>query len=171
MILYHGTTAQGLTALHPATDSRPLYLTDSFAYSLFYIRDREIDFVTCGVGSDGKVRYDEKFPDQLKLLYQNRSGWIYEAEAEAEPHRVNGIWLCRQEAKIVSAHFIPDAYRAILSQIEAGNVILQTYEETTQEQRRLNQQGIAMMMQSDMPEKRRQFLREHFPEAWAMAQK
>ncbi len=168
MRFYHGTTQSGLTELHPAGENRPLYLTDSFAYSLFYLRDREIDFVTCGVGPDGKVRYDEKFPDQLRILYQNRSGWVYEAEADAEPGRVSGIFTTPHAVSTLSARFIPDVYQAILDEIERGNVILLSYDETTPEQRQLNQQGIAHMLQTmpNMPEKRLDFLREHFPDAW-----
>lgn len=59
MKLYHGTTVSGLDTLRTKSCDREgnevLYLTDNWAYSLFYIRERELDFVTCGVGDGGVV--------------------------------------------------------------------------------------------------------------------
>ncbi len=54
-----------------------VYFTPNRAYALFYIRDREINWVTCGVKEDGVIRYDERFPDQLKTIYQGVSGYVY----------------------------------------------------------------------------------------------
>lgn len=145
MKFYHGTTIQGIKSLSASSCNRDgksvLYLTDNWAYSLFYIRDRDINFVTCGVGSDGKVHYDEKIPDQLKMLYQGRSGYIYQTDTEAEPTSIRGIWISRKNAPITRCSFIPDVYEAIIEEIKKGTVEFLPFEKLTEEQRKLNHEG------------------------------
>ena len=74
MLLYHGSAAGGLTRL---TGQPCVYLTPYPCYALCYIRDPNVNYVTCGVDKDGVVRYDENFPEQLRTLYAGRSGWLY----------------------------------------------------------------------------------------------
>lgn len=177
MKLYHGTTVSGLEVLRAGSldrDGNPvLYLTNQYAYSLFYIRDREINFVTCGVSTDGTVNYDEKFPQQLQTLYQGISGWVYEVDVDAKPGKVNGIYIAQGDAKITGKTFIPDALQAIRNEIDQGAVKLLAYEDTTQTQRALNREGIVRLFLSDrnMHPKKDAFLRRHFPEAWEEAKK
>ena len=176
MRLYHGTTVKGLDILRANSRDKNgnpvLYLTDNRAYSLFYIREREIDFVTCGVGAEGIVHYDEKIPNQLELLYQGKTGYVYEVEADAEPTKINGIYVTSQDTKITAVTYIPEAYGAICNEIRKGNVEILHYEELTEEQRRLNEEGIRRWLQSEqrMHPKKEMFLRTHFPAAWAEAQ-
>lgn len=174
MKLYHGTTVSGLTTLcadsHDGQGNRVLFLTDNFSYSLFYIRDRDIDFVTCGVGSDGTVHYDEKFPDQLSILYSGMSGYIYVVEAEAEKTKVNGIYITSGDAKVTEVHEILDVYEAITKEIEIGNVCIITYDKLTDNQKHLNHQGAVHMIRNcPMNPSREQFFRMYFPDAWKEA--
>jgi len=74
MLLYHGSAAGGLTRL---TGQPCVYLTPYPCYALCYIRDPNVNYVTCGVDKDGVVRYDENFPEQLRTLYVGRSGWVH----------------------------------------------------------------------------------------------
>lgn len=74
MLLYHGSAAGGLTRL---TGQPCVYLTPYPCYALCYIRDPNVNYVTCGVDKDGVVRYDVNFPEQLRTLYVGRSGWLY----------------------------------------------------------------------------------------------
>lgn len=177
MKLYHGTTVSGLEILRPNSVDREgnpvLYLTDNYSYSLFYIRDREIDFVTCGVREGGIVHYDEKFPNQLETLYHGMSGWVYEVEADAKPTKISGIYVTRDNAKVIGKYFIPDALAAIKEAVSQGYVKLFSYEKTTEEQRKLNQEGMVRWFQSDrqMHPKKEAFLRTHFPDAWEEAQR
>ena len=176
MRLYHGTTAGGLDILcansYDRNGNPVLYLTDNRAYSLFYIRDRVVDFVTCGVGIDGVVHYDEKIPNQLELLYQGKSGYIYELEADAQPTNTNGIYVISQNLQIVKSAYIPDVYDAICAEISKGNVGVVHYEELTEEQRQLNEEGMYrwFLAEQGMHPVKRAFLQAHFPEAWARAQ-
>lgn len=59
-IYYHGATEE-LTELNAVSKNhvdaaKPVvYLTPNRAYALFYIRDRDINWVTCGVKEDGVI--------------------------------------------------------------------------------------------------------------------
>lgn len=176
MRFYHGTTVGGLETLRVNSiggNGNPvLYLTDNHAYSLFYIRDRDIDFVTCGVGTDGVVHYDEKVPHQLALLYQGKSGYVYEVEANAEPTKISGIYVTSQDLQIVGVEYIPDVYDTICNEIDKGNVDILYYEELTEEQKQLNNEGMRrwFLAERGMNPKKEMFLRMHFPVAWAEAQ-
>lgn len=176
MRLYHGTLVPGLKILSVSSRDRErnpaLYLTDNRAYGLFYIRDREIDFVTCGVGKDGKVYYDEKFPSQLEVLYRGKRGFLYETDAQAEQARVPGIWLCRKEATITGVEEISDVYEAIKREIERGTVVLLRYEELTLEQKAQNHAGIVNEIRRfPVTPQKEAFYRKYFPEAWDEARK
>ena len=172
MKLYHGTTVAGLETLSAKTrrneETPVLYLTDNWAYSLFYIRDREIDFVTCGVNADGIVCYDEKFHNQLKTLYQGMAGYIYEVEADAQPSKTNGIFVTYGDARVVRQIPIEDTFDAIQKEIQKGNIALLSFEELTQEQRGLNREGMKRLLRSggNMTEKKKEFFRRYFPEEW-----
>lgn len=176
MKLFHGTTAAGIDILR--VNSRDgegcpvLYLTDNLPYSLFYIRDRELDFVTCGVGQDGIVRYDEKIPGQLKLLYRGRAGYVYEVEASAEPGKVPGIWLCREAAKVTAVRYIPDVYEAIWAEIGRGTVEFLPYERLTPEQKAHNYAGaVDYLRRFPVNTAQEAFYRKYFPQAWEEAGK
>lgn len=176
MKLYHGTDVPDLKILRPNSrdgEGRPaLYLTDHFPYSLFYIRDRATDFVTCGIREDGTVHYDEKFSGQLETLYRGRSGWVYEVDVEAEPTKTRGIYVVRQDAPVTQVHAVPDALSAILDETEKGWIRLLRYEELSQEQKVLNRDGMVRYFLSgrELAPEKEQFLRQHFPEAWVEAQ-
>ena len=149
-----------------------LYLTDNWAYSLFYIRDREIDFVTCGVREGGIVHFDERFPRQLETLYNGMSGWIYEVEADAKPTKIKGIYVLRDGAKVTGKWYIPDALGAIREEIEKGTVHFLAYEDLTQAQKQQNREGMTrwFLTNGDKNTKKTEFFRQHFPEAWEVAQ-
>lgn len=174
MKLYHGSTEPALEILRPSPKNKSgeplLYLTDNRTYSLFYIRDRGIDFVTCGVDSKGIVHYDEKFENQLKILYQGISGYIYETQQEAELSKVNGIYLCRSDAPVTKVEYVPDAYEAIQKEIEKGTVDFLSYHCLTDEQKKANHDGVVRMIRNvPLFGKREAFIRAHFPAAWEEA--
>jgi len=177
MMLYHATTIDGLDLLraesHDRYGNKVLFLTDNFLYSLFYIRDREINFVTCGVRESGIVHYDEKFPDQLKTLYSGMSGWVYVVETDAEHTNIPGIYVLRNAVPIVEKIYIPDVYHAIQLEIRKGNVHLHNYEKATEIDRHYYHQGILRELVSDniLHPKKAEFYRVHFPDAWEEAKR
>ncbi len=177
MRLFHATTIGGLDILRANScdlEGNPvLYLTDNVPYSLFYIRDREIDFVTCGVRAGGTVHYDEKFPNQLETLYRGMSGWVYEVEAEAESTKIMGIYVVRGDVPITGKRYIPDVYQEICREIHGGKVLFLAYEDISEAQRQQNREGMVRWFLSDynMHPKKKAFLCTHFPEAWEEARR
>jgi hypothetical protein len=151
-----------------------IYFTGCRAYALFYIRDLEVNHVTCWVGKDGAVGYDEQFPGQLRALYAGREGWLYACEGNAfAPGNDPWIVTAGHAVRVASAEHIPDAYEAIAREIDAGAVRVKRYEDKTGEQKR----GITEMtawvilknghLGAGTPKAR--FYARSFPEAWALA--
>ena len=69
-IYYHASNIGNLTEIKPlsklhGSGEAVAYFTPIRAYALFYLRDMEINHVTCGVNKDGVVVYHEQFPNQL----------------------------------------------------------------------------------------------------------
>ena len=171
MTYYHGSPVAGIETLTPPPGG-PLYLTDCRAYALFYIRDLEVNWVTCGV-RDGVVVYDEQFPGQLRVLYEGRAGWLYACEGDFAPGNSPWIVTAYEAIAVSSTAFIPDAYEAILREIDAGTVRIDSYESKTEAYRRERAEGLARhilkngWLRADTAKAR--FVEQHFPEAWALA--
>ena len=169
---YHGSPITGIHTLAPPPGG-PLYLTNNRAYALFYIRDMEINWVSCGV-REGVVVYDEQFPGQLRALYAGRGGWLYACENDGfKPGSSPWIVLADRAVPVAAAAFIPDAYEAILREIKAGTVRVDSCESKTPRRR---QEFNAHMAQSILEERwlgantpRARFVERYFPEAWEMA--
>lgn len=176
MKLYHATTVSGLHCLKTNSLDREgnqvLYLTDNYPYSLFYIRDREIDFVTCGVREGGIVHYDEKFHDQLEVLYKEMSGWVYEVETEAEPTQINGIYVVHKPVDVIAATYISDALKEIRIEMGKGTIRFLSFSDLTEEQKVQNHRGMVQWFLSMQKHRSKKivFLWEHFPEAWEEAE-
>ena len=174
MKLYHGTIVDKIQVLKRNSRDKEksvLYLTDNRAYSLFYIRDPKVNFVTCGVGEDGKVYYDEKFPNQLEVLYKGTSGYIYETDVQAQKHHVCGIWLCNTDAWVSGVEYIPDVYQSIMEEIKAGNVVFTSYDMLTSEQKQMNHQGIVDYLHRNiLTTAQKAFYSNYFPKEWEEVQ-
>ena len=174
-MLYHGSATAGIQTLQARGDKRVVYLTDNYVYALFYLRDPQIDFVTCGVTRDGTVCYEERFPDQIRTLYAGRSGWIYRCEesAQMEKTRVPGIWVCREDVPVAGAEYIADAYEALVPYLAEGKVRVRVYETLSARERAENDGAIADYIRKSgvirETSPRADFYREYFPAAWEQA--
>jgi len=174
MQYYHGSPIAGIKTLTP-TPSKVLYLTNNRAYALFYIRDLDVNWGTCGVDADGVVAYDERFPGQLRALYAGRCGWLYACEEDGSFVPGNSPWIVISNlvVPVASAVFIPDVYGEILREVAAGTVRVKRYEDKT----RAETQDIFEMMVhyifknrllgAQTPKAR--FIEQNFPEAWRYA--
>ena len=84
------------------------YFTSNRGVCTFYIRDMNINHVTCGIDEDGIPVYYEQFPQQLKILYGGRSGYIYTVinNGEIVSGHTNGVWISTQPIKSYFCQFI-----------------------------------------------------------------
>jgi len=173
MPCYHGSPVAGIKTLAPPPGGL-LYLTNCRAYALFYIRDPEVNHVTCGVARDGVVEYDEQFPGQLRAHYAGRGGWLYACEEDdfAQGH---SPWIVTagRAVGVASAEYIPEAHEAIAREIEAGAVRVKRYEDKTEAQKRDITEMTAWVilknghLETGTPKAR--FYERSFPGAWALA--
>ena len=83
MIYYHASPVGGLQMLEPRKSpyfDKPtqVCLTSLRAMALFYlIRNYEYAY---GYTRQGKLYFDDPFPNALKKLYAGKSGWLYTCE-------------------------------------------------------------------------------------------
>ena len=132
MTYYHASPTGGLRLLEPR---KTLYfdkptqvcLTSLRAMALFYIiRNYEYAY---GYTRQGKLYFDDPFPDALKKLYAGKSGWLYTCEeGDYEKTEIPNEFVSAQPVRILGAEYIPDAYEAFLREQEAGNILLLGYE-------------------------------------------
>ena len=101
-------------------------LTSLRAMALFYlIRNYEYAY---GYTWQGKLYFDDPFPDALKKLYAGKSGWLYFCEeGNYERTEIPNEFVSAQPVRILRAEYIPDAYEAFLREQEAGNILLLDY--------------------------------------------
>ena len=144
--LFHGSFASGIETLHATSklhgteDPMVVYWTANPAYALFYIWDAEHNkrtgkYVTCFI-KNGKVYYEEQFPDQLKAFYQGVSGYLYFIHHTEDFARVEGwedMWYSRKEAEIAETRYIPDVYEELLKYEREGKLEVISYEKVATE--------------------------------------
>lgn len=131
MTYYHASPAGGLQVLElrksPYFDKpTQVCLTSLRAMALFYlIRNYEYAY---GYTRQGKLYFDEPFPDALKKLYAGKSGWLYTCEeGNYEKTEIPNEFVSSQPVRVLDAEYIPDAYEAFLHEQEAGNILLLDY--------------------------------------------
>ncbi|HBL84510.1 MAG: hypothetical protein A2Y17_06410 [Clostridiales bacterium GWF2_38_85] len=143
MTFYHGSPIANITELgtrsftHDEIKSSMVYLTQSRAYALFYIRDLDVNYVTCDMTKEGYVRYYERFSEQLKTLYRDRSGYLYKCVDNGgfEQTPTRNVWVSKNPVIIESVEFIPDVYKEILKYEETGDIKVIRYEILTDEEK------------------------------------
>lgn len=179
-IFYHASNKK-LDELLPLSnnhggDGTVCYFTSNRAYALFYIRDMNINHVTCGINEDGIPVYYEQFTQQLKVLYGGRSGYVYTVinNGEIVSGHTNGVWISTQPVKVTSASFIKNVYDEIITAESNGEIQIIRYENLSEEKKL---HTIEMISNSIIKHKyisndcaKSRFIRENFPEAWSMAE-
>ncbi len=92
---YHGSILGGLDRIlanaKSHVDGRNVtYFTTDRVYALVCCRSRSENFVTMGPAQNGKQHYFERFPNQLKILYQGREGFLYQPLSVETLKNTNG---------------------------------------------------------------------------------
>ena len=134
---YHGSISANLKQLEIISkcnenpNIKCAYITDNYAYSLFYVRDMDINLVTAWVNKDGIVCYEEQFENQLEIMYKNQSGYIYSCEDDNEfiKSETNGIYYSKKPIVLTEKEYISDAYSKIQQQIKSGNIEIKYFKD------------------------------------------
>jgi len=181
MTMYHGSPVAGITELgtlsktHDETASSAVYLTPNRAYALFYIRDLEINYVTCGVTAEGYIRYDENFAGQLRTLYEGKSGFLYKCEDSDsfEKTSTRDVWVSKNPVSVTGIEEVADAYAKIMKCEAAGLIKVNRYESLSEERKRdIYEMILHSIYKSNYTmstSKKAMFYKDYFPQAWNYA--
>lgn len=102
-----------------------------FAYRGFYKK-----WGSYGFNCEGILQLDEYYPHATADTYSGVSGYIYEVEHPAHCRKLADIpyAVTSEEPVTVSAcEFVPDAYQALLTASEKGELLLTRYEDNSPE--------------------------------------
>ena len=142
-LIYHGSVFAGLdvilaNAKSHVDDNKVAYFTTDRVYALVCCRTQEENFVTMGP-KDGVQHYFERFPDQLKTMYDGREGFIYQpVSAQGLKKGKGNSWVSTVDVPVTLLEHIPNVYPEILKEEAAGNVIIHRYDEIDPEEQKMH---------------------------------
>lgn len=171
-MLYHGTTIGELCIIKANAKShtsgkKVAYFTEDRCYALVCCRDRKENFVTMGLNKDGKQHYYERFPDQLKILYSGRRGYIYQIETAAGLKNSKGhTWESETDVPVRRYEVVGDVYSEILKEEEMGNIIIHRYSEIDPAEQKMHADYIKEHM-DEYSEEMKLFYIAHFGPLWS----
>ncbi len=85
--------------------------------------------------SNDILRMEEYYPNATEDVYKGAAGWIYAVE-EVDREKLPSIPFVvtvEKPVKVKTVEYIPDAYAAIMEAVKEGKILLQRYEENSQE--------------------------------------
>ncbi len=179
-IFYHASNISGLVELLPLSkmyggEQKVCYFTPNREYALFYLRDMEINHVTCGIDANGIPVYHEQFPKQLVKIYGNRVGYLYSSASSdlINKGHTGGVWVATTPVRVDKVEYIADVYTEILKAEKKGAVRIIRYEGLSEEKK----SEINEMMKTSILKNNRLhestskslFYKENFPAAWQAA--
>ncbi|MCL2199357.1 MAG: hypothetical protein FWB80_10570 [Defluviitaleaceae bacterium] len=183
MMFYHASNIEGLKKILPLSESKNkeekdkvAYFTPVRLYALSYLRDMDVNHVTIGADDNNMPECLEFFPDQLRIMYQGRSGYLYTCENNGNitVAQSASIWSSKEAVNVVNVEFIDNVYEHILLEIAATNARFVSYEslsEKTKQEYIVNMKDFILernLLKIDSAQSR--FWAQYYPEAWRMAQ-
>ena len=178
---YHASNIGGLTELLPLSkmhgdNAKVCYLTPNRVYALFYLRDMEINHVTCSVDDDGIVVYHEQFPNQLSVIYGNRCGYIYACDdhSKIKLGHTGGVWVATELIDVLQTEFIDNVYDEIIKAEQSGKVQINRYEDLSDEKKvEISEMMKQSILKNGLLYKetvKSKFFKQHFPSSWKAAE-
>lgn len=170
--LYHGSVIGGLdviwaNAISHVDGSKVAYFTTDRVYALVCCRKQSENFVTMGPDRTGKQHYFERFPDQLKVLYEGKEGFLY--QPIAVNHMANTkdhTWENPFDVPVILKEHISNVYDEILREEDAGNVIIHRYSEIDPAEQKMHANLIRDHIRDNPNAEDTDFLRKHFSSLW-----
>ena len=160
--LYHGSMIRGLNiivanAKSHVDGSKVAYFTTDRIYALVCCRSREENFVTMGI-KDGIQQYYERFPDQLRVMYEGKEGFLYQPISNVSLVNTQGhTWESRVDVPVKLHESILNIYAEILKEEAAGNVIIHRYNEIDPAEQKLHANFLRDHMSIPVLQPRNQF--------------
>lgn len=119
-----------------------------------------------GFTPEGILRLEEYYPNATKDTYQGIPGCIYTVEGNddiKEQPDIPYAFIAEHNIPVVGCEYIPDAYSAILEAAAQGKIILQKYEDNSEEKLRWIKSGIRQEYERTQRAEYRAFLWDKFP--------
>ena len=170
-MLYHGSILPGLQVIQANAKShtsgkRVAYFTEDRCYALVCCRSRDENFVTMGLREDEKQHYFERFPDQLKILYGGKCGYLYIVEDLTGLQNTKGhTWESKKDVAVQWCETVADVYSEILKEEKAGKIIIHRYADIDPAEQKLQANYIRDHM-GEEGEAMARFYRAHFSALW-----
>ena len=171
-IFYHGSVIGNLNiilanAKSHADGSRVAYFTTDRIYALVCCRKREENLVTMGLREDGKLHYFERFPDQLKVMYEGKEGFLYQPAVLADLKNTKGhIWESHSDVPVILREHVRNVYPEILREEAAGNVVIHCYAEIDPEEQKMYANYFREHLNDPDDAAIRKFVYKHFSPLW-----
>lgn len=181
MKLYHCSPAAGLTVLKPSVTRyfgkpKQVCLASSLPMALMYgIRHFEY---TYGYTRDGRIYYEEYFPNALEELYRGKGASLYTCSlrSDMETTRIPNEYVTPDEVPVEGEIIVPDVCEALLEQERLGALKIVRWAELSGKSRdwivkaeaeTIAEKGLLTQPDSDFA----RFMREKYPDSWALAEK
>lgn len=179
MVLYHGSPAAGLTVLRPSVTKffgkpKQVCLTALKPMALLYgIRHFEYAY---GYTKNREIFYEEYFPGALEELYRGKAASLYRCSWREgmETTSIPNEYVSAAEVPVEEEVPVPDVWEALLEQERLGALKIVRWRSLTEERRDWIRRcqleeilGAGLLERAESP--RARYLREKYPESWAMA--
>lgn len=178
MVYYHCSPTAGLAVLEPRKPmsfekTAKVYLTTLLPMALMYtVRNYEYSY---GYTKEGKIYFDEYFPNALEILYRGKSASLYLCNPDkTEKTRIPNEAISETAVPVISETHIPDAYEALLEQERLGLLVIHRYHELSEGMLNWIRKGEAEVIRKakliNTPGPMADYYREHYPESWAIVE-
>ena len=170
-VFFHGSVIGGLKVILANAKShvdgnKVAYFTTDRVYALVCCRSRWENFVTMGL-RDGVQHYFERFPEQLRTLYEGKEGFLYRpVSSDGFKNTKGNTWESSFDVPVVLYEHIPNVYAEILREEAVGNVIIHRYAEIDPAEQRMHANYIRDHLDDPHCEEYRVFLVQHFSSLW-----
>ena len=177
--LYHASPTPGLTVLRPSVTKyfgkpKQVCLTASLPMALMYgIKHFEYAY---GYTRDGRIYYEEYFPNALEELYRGKAASLYTCSkrTDMEDTAIPDEYVTPNEVPVDAELPVPDVCEALLEQERLGALKIVRWDEMSGERRRwvvraeadtIREKGLLARPEDPFA----RYLREKYPESWALA--
>ena len=170
-IFYHGSIIKGLNIILANANShvnegKVAYFTTDRVYALVCCRSRQENFVTMGLRGDVQ-HYYERFPNQLRTLYEGKNGFLYRPiSPDGFKNTKGNTWESSVDVPVVLHEFIPNVYAEILQEEANKNVIIHRYAEIDPAEQKMHANYIRDHLDDQLCAEYRDFLMQHFSSLW-----
>ena len=118
-----------------------------------------------GITNDGKVRVEEYYPNATKETFGGVSGYIYSVNNLQNPQPLRGIkdvFVIQDEVSVDGVEYVEDAYVEILKAEQEGKIVVERYEEISDQKRQWIHNIILSEYQNSENDDYKEFLLDKF---------